>query len=390
MSTSNPIPAAGLGVPGAQGELGGAPVVAENPAALGLPDAQTIAQLANALFSARPGRPAVPGTAADVQAAPPASALPALTPAPGGEIASQPAAAYVPPTSGFAPPSDAELRAAPASLSGIGGVASPTTAANPSGDTAYYFLEPEGTALPGAAVGIGPSSAARLESGALPTSPSPPAAFAQPAEPSLGSLSGLPVGLDGLASAGGASSPAPFAFRPELVSDPGSVPLGGGSFEPTPVPQASLPQEAGTLPQAAEIPPPSAAAPAVEAGPRGTVGGPGLPPLGGAPSASSFYFLEEAGPHYGSGITSGVPEADGVPGLDIEPYGFPFGFGDVETSAYPLDSRLADGDGYSQPANAKQAPSGGAPVAVPGHEATHHPLRVDNTSPPGITGVGLG
>ncbi|MFZ4698809.1 MAG: hypothetical protein ACOYMG_02050 [Candidatus Methylumidiphilus sp.] len=382
MSTSNPVAPA---VPGVQGELGGAPLVTENPAALGLPSAEAITQLANALFSALPGRPAVPGTAADVQAAPPVSALPAVTPAPGGELASLPAAAYVPPTSGFAPPGDAELRAAPASLAGLGGVASPATAANPSGDPAYYFLQPEGAALPGAAVGIGPSSAARLESGALPTSPSPPAAFAQPAEPGIGSMSGIPGGVGGLASVGGASAPAPFAFRPELVPDATPVPLGGGSFAPTPVPQAALPQEAGAMPPAADIPPLAAAAPDIETGPRGTVGGPGLPPLGGAPTASSFYFLEEAGPHYGSG----VQETGGIPGLIADPYGFPFGPSDVETSAYPFDSRRADGDGLGQPSSVGQAPTGGAPVSVPGHEAANHPLRVDNASPPGITGVGL-
>ena len=382
MSTSNPLSSANLGVPGAQGELGGAPVVADNPAVFGLPDAQTIAQLANALFSALPGRPTVPGTAADVQAAPPASALPAIIPVHGGEIATQPAAGYVPPTSGFAPPTDAELRAAPASLSGIGGVASPTTAANPSGEPSYYFLEPEGTALPGAAVGIGPSSASKLEAGALPTSPSPPSAFAQPAEPSLRSVSALPVGTDGLTRAGGSSVPAPFAFRPELTP----AQLGGGSTSPTPVPPASFQQETGTLPPVADVPPLAAAAPAVESGPRGSVGGPGLPPLGGEPSASSFYFLEEAGPHYGSDL----PEVLGASNLGSETFGYPFGLSDVETSAYPFDSRLTGSDGFDHPSSAGQEPTSGAPTAVPGQEATSHPFRVDNASPPGISGVGLG
>ena len=384
MSTSNPVTSAGLGVPGAQGEFGGAPVVAENPAAFGLPDAQTIGQLANALFAALPGRPAVAGTAADVQAAPPASALPANTPAPGGELATQPAIAYVPPTSGFAPPSDAELRAAPASLSGVGGLASPTTAASPPGEPSYYFLEPEGTALPGAAVGIAPSSAARLESGALPTSPSPPAAFAQPAEPTLRSVSGLPGGVEGLA--GGASAPVPFAFRPDLVPDPGSVPLGGGSSAPTPVPPVASPQESGALPPVTDVPPLAATAPAVESGPRGTLGGPGLPPLGGVPSASSFYCLDEAGPHFGGD----VPEVGGVPSLEVEPHGYPFGLGDVETSAYPFDSRLTGSEGFDQPASTRQAPTGGAPVTVPGREVVDQPSALGTTTSPGIAGVGLG
>ena len=369
MSTSNLVAAA---VPGTQGEFGGAPVgvVAHTP--VGVPDAGAIAQLANALFAALPGRPAVPGTAADVQAAPPL--------APGGNIGSLPAAAYVPPTSGFAP-SDAGLRAAPASLAGLGGVPSPATAANPPGEPSYYFLEPDPTALPGAAVGIGPSSAARQESGALPTSPSPPAAFAQPAEPSLGPLPGLSDGVAGLGPAGGAPAPSPFAFRPELVPDAGSAPLGGGGFSPTPVPQASLPQEAGALPAAAGAPPLAAAAPAAETGPRGSAGGPGLPPLGGMPSAASFYFLEEAGPQ---------PFATGTPGLNAEGFDFGGGVFDVENGAYPFDSRQAGEEGFGQSASAGQAPTGGAPTVVPGHDAATHPLRVDTPPPSGVTGLGQG
>ena len=372
MSTSNPLAAA---VPGTNGEFGGAPVAAGAPT--GLPDVETLTQLANALFAALPGRPAVPGTAADVQAAPPTVAQQGT---PGGDVGAQPVAAYVPPTSGFAPPSEAELRAAPASLSSRGGVAAPATAANPSGDPSSYFLEPEGAALPGAAVGIAPSSAARLESGALPTSPSPPAAFAQPAEPGLGALPGLSDGVAGLGPAGGVSALGPFAFRPELVPDAGSAPIGGGASSPTPVPQASLPQEAGSLPFAADTPPLAAAAPTAETGPRGSVGGPGLPPLGGVPSAASFYFLDEAGPQYGNG----------VPGLNAEGFGFDGGVFDVENGAYPLDSRLAGAEPPAQPAGVERAPTGGAPTAVPGHDAATHPLRVDTPPPPGVTGLGQG
>jgi hypothetical protein len=362
MSTSNPLAAA---VPGIHGEFGGAPVAAGAPA--GLPDAEALSQLANALFAALPARPAVSGTAADAQAVPPL--------APGGDVGSQPAAAYVPPTSGFAPPSDAELRAAPASLSGLGGVAAPATAANPSGDPAYYFLEPEGAALPGTAAGIAPSSAARLESGALPASPSPPAAFAQPAEPGPGSLlPGLAEGPAGLAPAGGApAAPAPFAFRPELFPDAGSASIGGGA--PSPVPQASLPQEAGALP---------AAAPPAETGPRGSVGGPGLPPVGGVPSASSFYFLDEAGAQ---------PFAPAAPAFTVEGFGldgFDGGLPGVEAGAYPLDSRLAGAHPPAQPAGVERAPTGGAPAAAHGHGAATHPLRVDTPPPPGVNGLGQG
>jgi hypothetical protein len=371
MSTSNPPAAA---VPGTHGEFGGAPVAAGAPA--GLPDAETLTQLANALFAALPGRPAVPGTAADIQAAPP------LTPA--GDIGSQPVAAYVPPTSGFAPPSEAELRSAPASLSSLGGVASPATAANPSGDPAYYFLEPEGAALPGAAVGIAPSSAARLESGALPTAPSPPAAFAQPAEPGFGPLPGLAEGSVVLAPVGGAPASVPFAFRPELVPDASSTPIGGGATSPTPLPQASLPQESGALPAAADVPPPAASAPSAETGPRGSLGGPGLPPLGGVPSASSFYFLDEAGPQ---------PFAPAAPAFNVKGFGldgFEGGLSGVETGAYPLDSPLAGAEPPAQPAGVERAPTGGAPAAVPGHDAVSHPLRVDTPPPSGLTGLGQG
>ena len=315
----------------------------------------------------------MPGTAADIQAAPP------LTP--GGDIGSQPVAAYVPPTSGFAPPSEAELRTAPASLSGLGGVPSPATTASPPGEPSYYFLEPDPSALPGAAVGIGPSSAARLETGALPTAPSPPAAFAQPAEPGLGSLPGLADGAVGLGPAGGVSALGPFAFRPELMPDTGSAPIGGGASSPTPVPQASLPQEAGALPPAAGIPPAAAVAPSAETGPRGSVGGPGLPPLGGVPSASSFYFLDEAGPQ---------PFATGLPGLNAEGFGFDGGAFDLENSAYPLDTRLAGDEIPNQPASVERVPTGGAPTAVPSHDAATHPLRVDTSPPPGVTGLGQG
>lgn len=359
MSTINPI--APL-VPGAQGEFGGVPVVADNPTALGLPDAATIAQLANALFGALPGRPAVPGTAVDAQAAPPSSALAAETPlAADTEVASQPAAAYIPPTSGFAPPSEAELRAAPASLAGVGGVADPATAANPSGDPAYYFLEPEGVALPGAAVGIGPTAATRLESGTLPTEPSPPAAFAQPAEPDVGPL------------------PGPFAFRPELFPDPGSVPSGTGASAPAGLPLADVPAGVGTTPPSAvSLSPSSAAQPTEELGPRGSVGGPGLPPLGELTSGSSLYFLAEAG----------SPFSQGAPEPTVENLAYPAGFPEFGVTSYPLDSRLAPESQAKQTGALEPTPTGGAPATIPGHDAAKHPQRVE--SPPPLTVFGIG
>ena len=79
MSTNNPLLASGADLPGVQGEFGGAPVIADAPT--GVPSVETLTQLANALFAALPGKPAVPGTAADIPSAPPVSALPSVPPA---------------------------------------------------------------------------------------------------------------------------------------------------------------------------------------------------------------------------------------------------------------------------------------------------------------------
>lgn len=99
MTTSNPA-TAGLSAPVAE-----LPIAEGQPSVMGLPSAEAMAQLANALFNTLPGRPSVPGLAADAQAAPPSSALPVAPPlAPEGEFASQPVAPYVSPTSGFSPP----------------------------------------------------------------------------------------------------------------------------------------------------------------------------------------------------------------------------------------------------------------------------------------------
>jgi hypothetical protein len=104
------------------------------------------------------------------------------------------------------------------------------------------------------------------------------------------------------------------------------------------------------------------------------------------PSVPSFYFLEEAGPRYGSG----APGSGGVPGLDAGPYGYPGGLANVASGAYPLDSRLAGGEPPGQPAAVEKVPTGGAPSAVPGHETANHPLRVDTQPSPAIAGVGQG
>jgi hypothetical protein len=101
------------------------------------------------------------------------------------------------------------------------------------------------------------------------------------------------------------------------------------------------------------------------------------------PSAPSFYFLDEAGPQYGNGVPELNAGGLGFDGGDV-------GLSDVETGTYPLDARLAGAEPPAQPAGVERAPTGGAPTAVPGHDAATHPLRVDAPPPPGVTGVGQG
>jgi len=324
MTTNNP------GIAGLSAPLADVPVAAGSPAAPGLPDAELIAQLANALFAALPGRPTVPGLAADAQAAPPTSALPAAPPlGPEGEFASLPVGPYVPPTSGFSPPGDAELRAAPASLSSVGGVASPTTAAAPPDESPLYFLDPAQPGLPGTAVGLGPSSAARAGSGAMPTAPSPPSAFAQPAEPSLRGLPATAGGAAALAptTVNGSPTLAPFSFRPELVPLPATTPAVGGSTPPASIPSAALPQGAGSQPVADEASIPSTAGlpgdPAIPAGAPFVAANP--------PAAPGFYFLDAA--------ALAIPD-NALSGFD--PFGFPGFTRELESSAFPFDSRGQD------------------------------------------------
>jgi hypothetical protein len=94
----------------------------------------------------------------------------------------------------------------------------------------------------------------------------------------------------------------------------------------------------------------------------------------------SFYFLEEAGPQYGNG----------TPDLNVGTFGFPTGLFDVETTAYPFDSRLLGEENAGQLARTEQVPTGGAPAVVPGQEAAIHPQRVETAPSPAIAGVGPG
>lgn len=310
-----------------------------SPAALGLPDADTIAQLANALFNALPGRPTVPGLAADVQAAPPSSALPSAPPlAPEGEFASLALAPYVSPTSGFSPASDAELRATPASLSSVGGAVHPSTAAAPPDESPLYLLDPAQPGLPGTAVGLVPSSATRIESGAMPTAPSPPSGIAQPAEPSLRSIPATAGGAAALAptTTGSLSETFPFSFRPELVPAP-TPPSVGGATPTHSIPSAALPQDASSQLAIDESAIPTTAGPSVEAA------SPVSAPLSASPAtASPFYFLNEATrPYPATGLA------------DFDPFGFPGLVTELELGAFPFDSRLKDA-----PANPAQEATG--------------------------------
>lgn len=288
-----------------------------SPAGFGLPDTATIAQLANALFAALPGRPSVPGTAADAQAAPPTSALSTESPvAQDGEFASLPVAPYVSPTSGFSPPSEVELRTAPASLASAGGTTPASTAANPPEEELPYFLDPAQPGLPGVALGLGPTQASNLESGAVPTSPSPPSAIAQPAEPNLRSAPVVGSEAVGIAPSGaaGLSAAQPFAFRPELV--PAEPSLSGlSTSEPNPVnasrPVAPEPAQGSAtgLPQNPGVAPAAETAPAF---PTQSVAAPA--PSAAPQTESGFYFLN---PENQAAQTDGLANFDpyGVPGL---------------------------------------------------------------------------
>jgi cysteine desulfurase/selenocysteine lyase len=221
---------------------------------LGLPDPALLAQMANALFAALPGRPTVPGTAADAQALPPSSALATTPPvAPQGEFESLPVAPYVPPTSGFAPPSEVELRTAPASVASITSMPAPATASAPPEANLPYFLDPAQPGLPGVVPGVGAATASRFEAGAVPTLPSPPAAIAQPTEPTLASLPAA-------SSEAVALSAAPYSFRPELLAAPLPVAPGAPSADVGIAQVSSIPGkglENPSLGEASALPGPS-------------------------------------------------------------------------------------------------------------------------------------
>jgi hypothetical protein len=236
-----------------------------------------------------------------------------------------PVGPYISPTSGFSTASDAELRAVPASLANVGGTAAPATAATPPDESIPYWLDPAQPGLPGVAVGLGPSSVTRLESGALPTSPSPPAAFAQPTEPNLRTLPATANGVAGIApSAEGGGSSEPFSFRPVLVpATPISQPSAGTSAAgglPEPAPTTGLSTQT-TAPQSVttDLAPVEQTIPAHGKGFEQATG----------PSANSvLYFLEEAG----------QTTSFEAPDFAFDPFGFPAATA-LEFGEFPFDSR---------------------------------------------------
>ncbi|MDD5036056.1 MAG: hypothetical protein PHE55_15000 [Methylococcaceae bacterium] len=271
------------------------------PAALGLPDEGMIARLANEFFQAVSGQPTAPALTVDVQQAPPLSAVPVEPPtAPQGEFASLPVAPYVPPTSGVSPPTEAELRAVPASLAGFNGPAS-SAASSPSPPAAFAQpAEPDYRAIPASLAGVtglpvqtavsepsvapagsyfyfldsAQSSVAEGTSSLPAASSAPPAeAFPAPVEPGLGALPSSLAGVGGLPTPQeAAQSPASSSiheFRPELVPTEGLTASASAPSELAPPAESRL-----------GVPSGSSALPSESAGT--------------AASGSSLYFLEEA------------------------------------------------------------------------------------------------
>lgn len=329
--------------------------VLSSPGVWGLPDPAVMAQLANALYAALPGRPDIPGTAVDPQAAPPVSALPVAPPVGAeGEFGSQPIAPYAPPTSGLTFPGDAELRQAPASLASLGGAPPPSTAAAPPSDRSFYFLDPAQSGLPGIAVGMAPSAASRLDNGNVSTFPSPPSAVSQPAEPSPRSM---PIGLSDVNAAVGQATaapgdgervPLPFAFYPEVVPLEAPISSSAGAVTHTPAAPFAPPLETGALLPAGAIPPIGAGGLGIENSLRPEIGSLGVFSSSTDSSASSFYFLDEA--------ARSSPLWDSS--LPPEPKGLPEGVQGLASAAYPLEPRRPQEQGIAlhEPVRARSKP----------------------------------
>ena len=131
-------------------------------------DPALIAQLANELFSAWPGRP-IPPAGAGIASAPPAT--------PPVEVGALPAASAVPPSSAVGPLTEAELRSLPATASGAT-PRPPQAGFTPSAVLGPYEFRPELTphqeALPQpAASTAAPPATPPLESGTASAAPAP-------------------------------------------------------------------------------------------------------------------------------------------------------------------------------------------------------------------------
>ena len=216
-SDRNPS-AAGAPVPPPVGEPG---QTGESLSALmaSLPEPDVIARLANEFFAALPGHPSSPEGAM--------SSAPLATP-----MGSLPATPVVPPAAGFAPLTEEELRALPATLAGATAIP-PQAAFNPptsvpSGSSFYFFDAAQPTSPggipgaqvpPGAALASAPPALPPVEVGSWPAAPTTSSAAIFPA-PTEGEIRPLNTTL-----ANAAGLPPQAAFNP-----PTSVPTGSSFY----------------------------------------------------------------------------------------------------------------------------------------------------------------
>lgn len=184
-----------------------------NPEAGGAPfDPALIARLANDLFAALPGH-AGPPPGVGVASAPPAT--------PPVEVGALPVASAVPPSSAVGNLTGAELRSAPATVSGAT-LRPPQAGLTPSALLGPYDFRPElipdegFMALPGGGVASAPPVTPPIEVGALSAAPAvaPASAFVPPTE---AELRALPASL----ANGSAQAPRPASI-PSAPASPGS------------------------------------------------------------------------------------------------------------------------------------------------------------------------
>jgi hypothetical protein len=171
-------------------------------------DPAVIAQMANELFAALPGRPAPP-PGFGVASAPPAT--------PPVEVGALPVAPAIPPSSAVGPPTEVEFRSLPATVSGAT-LRPPQAGLTPSALLGPYDFRPElipnegFMTLPG--VASAPPVTPPVEMGVLSAAPAmaPASAFAPPTE---AELRALPASL-------ASAPPQPSPVAPTPPAAPGS------------------------------------------------------------------------------------------------------------------------------------------------------------------------